>query len=179
MKYLLALCLAALVLIVATSAMALERSPNGFFHTGDGVRSKSILFVNIKIYAIRHDMRELPPTKSKQAVIDMETDKLISWRMLRNAPGDKIHSILGEAFAMNGYRDQVKIGQFLSAFKGDLKENQSVIISYDAAQKVTTITVAGMGSASVRGVDFMKATWSIWFGKSEQAELGDALISRL
>ena len=35
------------------------------------------------------------------------------------------------------------------------------------------------GSAMVEGVDFMRATWSIWFGKIDQAKLGDQLISKI
>jgi hypothetical protein len=39
--------------------------------------------------------------------------------------------------------------------------------------------VQGQGAASVDGVDFMKAVWSIWFGKIDQPSLGDQLISRI
>jgi hypothetical protein len=169
------------VLLLSVSAWALERSKDGYFHTGDGVRTKSVAFVNVKVYAIGHDMKELPPTKSKQAVIDLDVDKRLTWKMLRDVDSEKIQNALKEAYAMNGYTDGGKIGQFMGAFKGELKENQYVVISYNAASKATTLQVLGPGggTATVAGVDFMKATWSIWFGKIDQPSLGDALISRI
>jgi hypothetical protein len=167
-------------LVLATSAWALDRGKDGYFHTGDGIRTKSIAFVNVKVYAIGHDMKELPPTKSKQAVIDLDVDKRLTWRMLRDVDAEKIQNALKEAFAMNGYSDAGKIGQFTGAFKGELKENQYIVITYSTANKSTTVQVlGGGGSATVAGLDFMKATWSIWFGKIDQPSLGDALISRM
>ena len=81
---------------------------------------------------------------------------------------------------MNGVSDAGRIGQFLGAFTGDLKEGQFVTITYDPGAKATTIHVlGGGGSATIPGADFMKATWSIWFGKIDQPSLGDALISKL
>jgi len=67
----------------------------------------------------------------------------------------------------------------MSAFKTDLKENTYVTIAYDSTAKTTTFSVGGGGgTVSVPGVDFMKGTWSIWFGKIDQPSLGDAMISR-
>jgi hypothetical protein len=67
----------------------------------------------------------------------------------------------------------------MSAFSGELKENSYVTISYNSTNKTTTFNVlGGGGSATVSGVDFMKGTWSIWFGKIDQPSLGDAMLSR-
>lgn len=172
--------LAAVFSLVSMSepAWALERGADGWFHTGDGVRVKKVVF-NFDVYAIGHDMKELPPTKSKQAVIDMDTDKRFTWRMLRDVEHDKIQNALTEAFAMNGYSDQSKIGPYIGAFSGDFKKGQTVTIQYSAAAKTVTVTVQGGGTATVPGVDFMKAVWSIWFAKIDQPSLGDALIKNL
>ena len=97
--------------------------------------------------------------------------------MLRDVDHEKIVNALKEAYAMNGYNDGGKIGQAMSAFKSELKENSYVTISYDSTSKNTTFSVSG-SSATVPGVDFMKGTWSIWFGKIDQPSLGDAMISR-
>ena len=43
---------------------------------------------------------------------------------------------------MNGYGDAGKIGQFIGAFTGELKEKSSVSIVYDAEKKATTVKVA-------------------------------------
>lgn len=170
---------ALLCLLAVNSAFALERGKNGYYHTGDGIRVKSIAFLKLKIYVIGHDMRELPSAKTKRAVIDADVDKRISWRMLRDAGGDRLQGILRDSLAKNGYTDASKIGPFLGAFRGGLKENDTVVISYTAASKTTLVQVQGAAPASLIGSDFMKAVWSIWFGNSDDPELGNALISKL
>ncbi|WP_394829749.1 chalcone isomerase family protein [Pendulispora albinea] len=174
----LVLALACLACCVA-NAFALERLSNGYYHTGDGVRQKKILFASVDVYAIGHEMKELPPAKTKQAVIDADISKRFIWKMKRDVDSEKIRNALTEAYAMNGFNDQAKIGPFLGVFQKELKENQIVTITYDADKKTTTLAVQGGASATVAGIDFMKATWRIWFGKIDQPSLGDALINRL
>jgi hypothetical protein len=111
-------------------------------------------------------------------VIDLDAGKKFVWTMKRDVPSEKIQGALKDAFAMNGYSDAGKIGPFMAAFNGELKENANVTIVYDADKKETSVTTPN-GSATVGGVDFMKAVWSIWFGKIDQPNLGDDLISKL
>jgi hypothetical protein len=146
--------------------------------TGSGIRQKKVAIVNVDVYAISHYMKDLPDTKSKQAVIDKDTGKKFVWTMKRDVDQEKIQNALKDAFAMNGYTDAGKIGQFVGAFKSELKEKSTVTIVYDSDKKETTVN-SGSGSATIGGVDFMKAVWSIWFGKIDQPSLGDALISKL
>jgi hypothetical protein len=168
-----------LLMTVVTSAWGLDPDKNGWFNTGSGVRTKSIAFVTVKVYAIRHDMKQLPPEKSKRSVIDADVDKKITFKMLRDVDAEKIQTALREAYQLNGYGDQSKIGPFLGAMSKELKEGTYVTISYNAAAKTTSISVSNGGNASVAGVDFMKATWSMWFGKIDQPSLGDAMISNI
>jgi hypothetical protein len=169
------------VLAFTSAAFALEPGKDGWYHTGDGIRTKSIAFITVKVYAIGHDMKQLPPAKSKQAVIDADVDKRITWRMLRDVDHEKIVNALREAYTMNGYSDGGKIDQAVGVFKGELKEGTFITIRYDAGSKTTTFAVLGAGgaTASVPGVEFMKGTWSLWFGKIDQPSLGDALISKI
>jgi Chalcone isomerase-like len=167
----------AAVALLALPAQALERDPDGFYHTGDGVRVKKVAFIPVKVYAITHYMKDLPQQKSKQAVIDAAVDKRFSWKMLRTVEGEKIKNALREAYAKNGYADSGKINPFVDALAKELKQGDQVTISYDAAKKTTTLT-SPSGSATVQGEDFMKATWSIWFGKIDQPNLGDSLLNR-
>jgi hypothetical protein len=146
--------------------------------TGTSIRVKKVVFVDVNVYEISHYMKQLPASKSKQAVIDMDAGKKFVWKMLRDVDQEKIVAALKEAYAMNGYNDATKIGKFVSGFKGELKTNATVTIAYDADKKTTTLTTGG-SSVSVEGVDFMKATWSIWLGKIDQPKLGDQLISKL
>jgi chalcone isomerase-like protein len=171
------LAVAALALF-ALPANALERDRDGYFHTGEGIRYKKVAFINVKVYAIDHYMKDLPQQKSKQAVIDAEVDKRFSWKMLRTVDAEKIRNALREAYAKNGYSDNAKIAPFVDALSNkELKEGDQVTIKYDATKKVTTIT-SPAGTASIAGEDFMKATWSIWFGKIDQKDLGDELLHR-
>ena len=159
----------------ATTAFA-----DGMIHTGDSVRVKAIGFIHVNVYAIRHDMKEKPAQKSKQAVIDADVDKKFTWTMLRDLPSEKIQKAMKEGFAQNGFGDQGRIGQFVGAFnKDEVKEKSAVVITYNAGSKSTTIWVQGGGSATVAGQDFMKAVWSLWFGKIDQPAMGDQLISLL
>jgi hypothetical protein len=167
----------AAVALMALPASALERDRDGYFHTGDGIRYKKVAFIHVKVYAIDHYMKDLPPQKSKQAVIDADVDKRISWKMLRSVDAEKIKNALREAYAKNGYGDAAKIGSFVDSIAKELKEGDAVTIKYDAVKKSTTIT-SPAGSATVPGEEFMKATWSIWFGKIDQKELGDSLLNR-
>lgn len=165
----------ALFVTFASSAFA-----DAMIHTGDAVRVKSVGPFTAKVYAIRHDMKEKPATKSKQAVIEADTDKKFTWKMLRDVDSSKIQKALREAFAMNGFGDQGRINQFVGAFnKDEVKENSLVVISYNAANKTTTIWVQNGGTATIPGQDFMKAVWSIWLGKIDQPAMGDQLISKL
>jgi hypothetical protein len=175
------LLVAAMLATVSTVsfASALDAGKDGWYATGDGIRYKKIAFVSVKVYAISHAAKQLPPAKSKQAMIDLDADKRFVWRMLRDVDVEKIQNAMREAYGLNGYGDGGKIGQMVGTFTHDLKEGTQVTISYDSTAKSTTIRVGGDGSATVPGVDFMKATWSIWFGKIDQPDLGDALISRM
>jgi hypothetical protein len=167
--------LAGLFITLSTNAFA-----DGMIHTGDSVRVKSIGPFSAKVYAIRHDMKERPAAKSKQAVIDAEVDKKFTWTMLRDVDSPKIQKALREAFQMNGYTDQAKINPFVGAFgNGEIKEKSAVVISYNAANTTVTIWVQNGASATVQGADFMKAVWRIWFGKIDQSSMGDELISKL
>lgn len=160
---------------LAANASALERGRDGYFHTGDGVRVKKVAFMSFKVYSIDHYMKDLPQQKSKQAVIDADVDKRFSWKMLRTVDAGKIQNALREAFAKNGYGDSGKIDAFVGSIGKELKEGDALTISYDAVKKVTTIS-SPAGSATVAGEGFMKATWSIWFGKIDQPQLGDSLL---
>ncbi len=168
-----------LLVTLCATAWGLDPDKNGWYFTGSGVRTKSVAFVSVKVYAIRHDMKALPASKSKQAVVDADVDKKITFRMLRDVDQEKIQNALKEAYQMNGYSDGSKTGPFLAAMNKELKEGTYVTISYNSAAKTTSISVSNGGSASAAGLDFMKATWSIWFGKIDQPSLGDAMIGNL
>lgn len=169
----------ALALLLVFLVPAVLLADGEWKETGSAVRKKKIGFISVSVYEITHSMKELPKTKSKQAVIDAEVDKKLVWTMKRDVENEKIQNALKEAFELNGYKDAKKIEAFCAAFKAELKEDSKVTIAYDAAKKETTVTVeSGSGSAKVEGVEFMKAVWSLWFGKIDQETLGDDLLAK-
>ena len=170
----------AMVVAVFASVAPGASAQGAMIHTGNAVRTKSIGPFTAKVYSIRHDMKDRPAAKSKQAVIDANVDKKFTWRMLRDVDSSKIQKALREAFQMNGFNDAGKINPFVAAFnKEEVKEDSAVVISYNAGNKSTTIWVQNGGTATVAGEDFMKAVWRIWFGKIDQPSMGDQLIAKL
>jgi hypothetical protein len=174
----LAIAIALSTLTFAESALALQPDGSGWYHTGDAVRQKSVI-VTVNVYQISHDMKCLPSAKSKQAVIDADCDKRFTWKMMRDVGKDKIVDAMREAYKNNNYNDQGKINQALGAFSAEFKENAYVRITYDSTAKTTTFWEQNGGTTTVAGVDFMKATWSVWFGRIDPPSLGDRLIANL
>lgn len=169
-----------LATIVAMVALASSALADDWTTTGWGVRVKTIAFIDVKVYSISHQMKGTLPAKNKQAIIDADQDKRFLWQFLRDVPCEKIQKAMRDGFALNGFGDQGKINQFVGACNGgEVKEKSSVSISYNAANKTTTVWIQGMGSATIGGVDFMKAVWSLWFGKIDQPRLGDDLMSKM
>lgn len=151
---------------------------NDFVTTGSGVRVKKIAFVSVNVYNITHQMKNPPASKNAQAIIDADVDKRFTLKLLRNVDAEKIANAIKEAFDRNGYTNKANIDTFSSVLTGDIKEGETVTISYNSATKTTSCSFAGKTS-NVSGIDFMKATWSIWFGKIDQPNLTQDLMSKL
>jgi hypothetical protein len=165
--------------LVPLDASAVDREANGYYLTGTGVRQKEVALFTVDVYVISHYMRDLPPTKSKGAVITADVDKMFALRMLRELSADQIQSALRKSFAENGYDDQPKIDAFVAAVGKPMPKGATITIRYDAATKTTTASAKGNTPISIPGVEFMRATWSIWLGRIDQDGLGDALIGRI
>jgi len=173
------LALVLLCVTFATSAWALTPDANGWYHTGDSVRTKT--FLKVKVYGIGHDMKCLPAAKTKQSMIDTDCDKKFTLAMKHDIDKAKFTDALKEAYALNNYNDAGKINQALAAISADIVDGKTTItISYNSAAKTTTFTESnGGGTATVAGADFMKGTWSIWFGKIDPSSMSDELMSKL
>jgi hypothetical protein len=169
----------ALVLLTLSATSFGLEAKDGWYHTGDSVRKKTVVFVPVKVYAIGHDMRCLPSAKTKQAVIDADCDKRFTLRMLMSVDQSKIVNALREAYALNGYGDAAKINAAMAAFTAALTDNAYITFTYDSANKRTTVYEQNGGTAVVPGVEFMKGTWSIWLGKIDPPSIGDELIANL
>jgi hypothetical protein len=165
--------------LVCSAGIARAGTPDkdGWVQTGFGVRTKSIAFVSVNVYEIHHYMKVVPAEHTKHAVIDADVDKKIEFKMMRDVGSEKIKNAFEEGFERNGYSNAGNIAKFSGAVSGDeLVKGSWVHITYSAATKATTITVDGGSKATVTGADFMKAVWSIWFGKFDQPALALLLI---
>lgn len=145
--------------------------------TGSGIRVKKVAFVNVNVYSITHQMKDVPATRTAQDFINAETDKRLILKMKRDVPAEKIVTAINEAYTLNGYSNKSNQDTMSSVLTGDLKENDTITIAYNASNKTVTCNYAGKTS-SVSGADFMKATWSIWFGKIDQPALTTALVGK-
>ncbi len=166
------------ILATTLTAFALERAADGYFHTGATIREKRFV-IKVKVYSLGHMMKELPEQKTIQGVIDMDTDKTFVLAMLRDVSGDKMSSAIKEAFAANGYTDAARISKFTGVFGEEVKEKDTVRISYSSATKTTTASVSGGKSVSIDGDAFMKAMWSCFMKNPEQPSMGTDLISKI
>ncbi|WP_005036615.1 chalcone isomerase family protein [Holophaga foetida] len=151
----------------------------GWIHTGEGVREKNLALIHVQAYAISHWVRMRPPAITRFAMIDLEEDKQFTIRMLRDVGVLRMKGMFRDAFALNGYRDQARIETFLAALTRDLAKDDQITVAYTPQGATTSISLQGCGTATVQGKDFMRATWSIWFGQSDQPALGEALVSKL
>lgn len=170
-----------LAVALATLLMAGTLAAQGaeWVTTGGGVRVKKIAFVSVNVYYITHQMRGTLPAKDAQAVLNADQDKRFILKMMRDVEAEKIVAAIREAYTRNGRGASIPQGnQLFSVLTGNLAKDETISISYNAANKTTTCTYKGR-SASVAGVDFMKATWSIWFGSIDQPGLTTALLSRM
>ncbi len=167
-----------LFFILSILFIASEITANDFVTTGSGIRVKKIAFVSVNVYSITHQMKNPPASKNAQEIINADVDKRFTLKLLRDVEAEKIATAIKEAFANNGYTNKANIDTFSSVLTGDIKEGGTITISYNAATKTTSCSFAGKTS-NVTGVDFMKATWSIWFGKIDQPALTQALMSKL
>lgn len=146
--------------------------------TGEGIRVKTVVFVDVNVYKIEHFVKGDVADKSKAGIIKADIDKKFVWKFMRDVDKEKVQNAARDAFAMNGYTNKANIDKYVGAM-ADAKEGAKVTITYDSAKKETTITMGGGSTATIAGVDFMNAVWSVWFGKIDQPKLGDALISKL
>jgi hypothetical protein len=170
-------CLLTLV-IVMESAAAIPKSQDGYYRTGDGIRHKKVLLVDVRVYHATHEMKLIPNPPTRKNLILADVDKRTTITMLRGVDLKDILEGIHEGYAMNDYKDEAVLSEFLSPLTEDLEEGATFRISYDSATQTTSL-VTEKGRSSIPGKDFMLATWATWFQNHERPELTDALMKNL
>lgn len=168
-------------LVLGFAALALVSgifAQEAFTKTGEGVRVKAIAFINVSVYYIVHSMKGPLPAKNPQAIINADQDKTFWLSMMRDIDSAKIVNAIQEAYVRNGYNNAGNGQACFGVITGELKQNDTITIYYSSASKTVTCSYKGK-SASVGGVDFMKATWSIWFGNIDQPALTQQLMANM
>ena len=167
----------ALGLFVPESHAALRKTKSGYYITGTGIRVKEVLLVDVEVYAATHYMKVVPNPPTKSAVIEANVDKAMVLKMLRDVDLDRIVDGIKEGYQRNGWEDMAQVEHLFGILVDDLEEGESFQVMYDA-DKETTTAISGdrTRKASVRGRDFMRATWSTWFAKIDSPGLGDQLL---
>lgn len=64
---------------------------------------------------------------------------------------------------------KAKMNQFIGYFQEPVKKGETVQISYVPGTG-TEVVIKGKAQGTIPGDDFMKALWSIWFGKQPASE---------
>lgn len=156
-----------------------ERSPSGYYLTGQTVREES----NGVRYAIRHEIAQLPTDRSAAGVRAAD----ISKRATISVVNETSCAALRDAFALGFTRagvstaDQAARMQLITAAcpTGTLRAKSQVILSYKADQKITTLWVEGRAAIVFTGTSAMQDLWGIWFGAQPSTASETALVSRL
>jgi len=166
--------------LALTPAFAAVQGKDGFYHTGDGIQTAAHWPFTMELFTVAHDTKDIPAVKTRQAMIELDADKRLTLRMLRDVSVSHLKTGLEDRYRLNGYCDADEIHRFLAGLQGlSVPTGSSIVITYDANSKTTTLAAPSGSVTSVQGVKFMEATWSIWFGVSKPASLGDQLIAKL
>lgn len=170
--------LAAATAAFVASVVFTPSESRGMVRTGEGIKVMRVGSLELHLYFLRHEMRRLPPVRSRDAFIDADVDKRFVLRMLRDADGDLLREAFRDALLKSGWDDAARLRVFLSAVRERLKAGAYVSITYDATRKVTTLAFDDTPGASVEGYAFMRAVWGMWLGKDEAPALADALTGK-
>jgi SAM-dependent methyltransferase len=149
----------------------LRPAADGYWRTGEAEPHRGLL-------RLEHEVRSLPPARSRQALVELDADKRMTLRFLDGVDAGKLRDGLRERYAQRGHREPATVERFLSILSGTIAAGEAIVISYDASSKTTRLAFAGK-STSESGSDFMKATWRLWFAAETPAALVDALTKFL
>ena len=135
---------------------------------GVGMRKKLV----VDVYCGALYMRE--PTQDPQQVIAAEQPKRVLLHVVYKQvePNQWVEG-WQEGFKKNTPNPDAalksKIEQFMQCFTEPVRKGQEVQVTY-LPDKGTEVMVNKQVKATITGSDFMKALWSIWFGKEPASE---------
>ncbi|MNK01104.1 hypothetical protein D3C87_188980 [compost metagenome] len=143
---------------------------------GAGLRSKKVVFVNVRVYVGQLFASDIPKFKfSETEALDSIHDQkavAIQLHFLRDVDADNVQKSFKEALTANGVKlDESGVKQFLEAVSsgGEAKEGKALTILgaklKDGSEVVFYETTSGNVSQIKGSAGFVKNIFSIWLGK--------------
>ncbi|XGC82306.1 chalcone isomerase family protein [Bdellovibrio bacteriovorus] len=168
----------------ATVSATTEGQTSSLSSVGAGLRSKKVVFVNVKVYVgqlfvsnpesfKKSDAEALTSLKSQKAAA-------IQLHFLRNVEADKVQQSFAEAFKANKVNtDDAGVKQFLTAVTqgGEAKEGKALTILgtklADNTEVISYESTAGTVSEIKGGAGLIEKVFSIWLGKPSDDGVAD------
>jgi hypothetical protein len=151
--------------------------------TGETIRKKFFL----KIYSMAHYVQQKPNAQLKnkgvyQYILQQHGAKQISMIFLRALKAKQIQKSLLAGIKLNTNEDEFsqilpQVEAFMRAINEDVKENDEFILRWLPDGTMVSL-FQGKQISSIKGENFAKTIWSIWFGESSVIDR-DLLIKEL
>ena len=156
---------------------------------GFGLRTKKVVFVNVKVYLGQFFVSDLASFDKKEALNSAKKQKSLAIQMhfLRSVEGEKVQKSFQEALQANGISlTDSDVQQFLEVVKnsGEAKEGHKIsIVGTNLAEEKQAIlfeNTQGQISEIKSSPGFVEKIFSIWLGKpsdSGVANLKSAILN--
>lgn len=163
----------ALALVVAPADVRADGpAPTEFYLTGSARYSD-------KSMVVTHEMRALPAAKSVDGVVAALTTKKLTIAVRTELSCSVVTGDIRSALVRQGLTSSSKLAEVSAACTTTVKARSFIVVTYDAASEVTTLTFENQGSVSVVGASSMRAFWGVWLKDHDGGRLGPQLVARL
>ena len=135
--------------------------------TGVALREKTFMKVDAYLIVGYVDASATLSDDKAEAFIELVAPKRIQMDLTRGFSADKLKNSFSESIEKN-FEDlsafQADMDLFLAYFTADAQEGDKLIFDFCPAKGLST-ELNGETLGTIENVEFMKALWSVWFGK--------------
>ena len=144
---------------------------------GAGLRTKKVVFVNVKVYAGQLFVSDLATFKRSEsdALTSLQGQKAVAMQMhfLRDVDADNVQKSFKEALRANSVNtDEVSVKEFLEVVSkgGEAEEGKALTVlgakMKDGSEMLSYETTSGQTSQIKGSAGLIEKIFSIWLGKS-------------
>lgn len=147
-------------------AAEMEEEGTRWMLTGAGVRTKTVLAVTVKVYAVGSYVRRGPGFQSPQALAEADVPKQLVLVMERDVDGKSISQAFEDGVAANHPKDAFprELAAFQEHFAGrSVAQGDRVRIEHLPGRGVE-IRLPGRNPLIIENVAYSRALWEIYFG---------------